>query len=102
MTPPIPLGNRVLVVQLDNDTTKGGLTLPGGRSSVDKYRRGKIVAVGSGRILESGMIVDMAVAVGDVVRYGMHAGVPVRYQGDEFIVIPENELLCKDPEDGPS
>lgn len=93
---PIPIGNRVLVVKLDNDLSRGGLSLPSG-SSADKHRRGKVLAVGSPRILESGERIPLSVSVGQTVMYGMHAGVPVRFQGEEYWVIPEGELLAVDP-----
>lgn len=89
-----PMGDRVLVqVSEAEETTAGGIILPD--SAREKPQRGTIVAVGPGRLLDSGQRGELAVNVGDVVFYGKYSGTEVELDGDgEFVVLRETDILA--------
>ena len=88
-----PLGDRVLVKRLEADEkTKGGIILPD--SAKEKPREGTIVALGQGRLLESGDRAEFSVKAKDRVLFSSYAGSEVNIDGDEFIVLSEDEILA--------
>jgi chaperonin GroES len=88
-----PLGNRVLVQRSKVKTTKGGILLPD--SAQEKPKEGKVVAVGPGKMDDSGQIEALSVQVGDTVLFGSYAGTEVKGMGedDEFLILSEDEIL---------
>ena len=88
-----PLDDRVLVKQSDaEETTAGGIVLPD--TAKEKPQRGKIVAVGAGKLLDSGKRGDMSVKKGDDVFYGKYAGTEIKIDGEEFVILKESDILA--------
>ena len=88
-----PLGDRVVLNQLEaEETTKSGIVLPG--NAQEKPQQAEIIAVGPGGIVD-GKEVEMQVAVGDKVIYSKYAGTEVKLDGEEFIVVRQNDIVAK-------
>ena len=91
-----PLGDRVLVQRLEEEEEKtvGGIYIPD--TAREKPQRGKVVAVGAGRLTEDGKRLPMDVKVGDEVLFGKYAGsdVPKTIDGVEYLVIKEDEIYA--------
>ena len=88
-----PLDDRVLVEQCEaEEVTAGGSVLPA--SAQEKPQRGKVLAVGPGRLLDSGERGTPCVKVGDEVFYGKYAGSDVEIDGDTYVIIKENDILA--------
>jgi len=89
-----PLGDRVLIKQLEAEgKTKGGIVLPD--TAKEKPQEGKVVAVGPGKVLESGKVQEPEVEVGDKVLYGKYSGTEVTTKsGEEYIIVKEEDILA--------
>ena len=88
-----PLGDRVVLKHLEaEETTKSGIVLPG--NAQEKPQQAEIIAVGPGGIVD-GKEVEMQVAVGDKVIYSKYAGTEVKLDGEEFIVVRQNDIVAK-------
>lgn len=88
-----PLGNRVLLeVIKEEEKTVRGLVLP--ESAKEKPQTAKVVAVGSGKVLEDGKRADMDVAVGDKVIFEKYAGSEVKYEGNEYLVVKDSDIIA--------
>ena len=88
-----PLGDRAVLKQLEaEETTKSGIVLPG--NAQEKPQQAEIIAVGPGGIVD-GKEVEMQVAVGDKVIYSKYAGTEVKLDGEEFIVVRQNDIVAK-------
>lgn len=89
-----PLHDRVVIRRSEEETkTAGGIVLPG--SATEKPLQGEIVAVGTGRVLENGDILKLAVKVGDKVIFGPYAGSnTVKVNGEDLLVMGESEILA--------
>ena len=88
-----PLVDRVVLKQLEaEETTKSGIVLPG--NAQEKPQQAEIIAVGPGGIVD-GKEVEMQVAVGDKVIYSKYAGTEVKLDGEEFIVVRQNDIVAK-------
>jgi chaperonin GroES len=89
-----PLDDRVVVEPLDaEEKTSGGILLPD--TAKQKPQQGKVVAVGPGKLLESGSRALVAVKIGDTVMYGKYAGSEVEVSGKEFKILRESDILAK-------
>lgn len=87
-----PLEDRVLVKPIENETkTASGIFLP--ESAKEKPVRGKVVAVGPGKLLENGKRAEMSVRSGSTVVYGKYAGSEVEIKGEKHLILRESELL---------
>ena len=87
-----PLADKVLVERLEADSvTAGGIVLP--ESAKEKPLMGDVVAVGDGKLLDSGARGEMSVKKGDVVLYGKYGGSEVEVDGVEYKILRESELL---------
>jgi len=87
-----PLNDRVLIKRVAEETqTAGGLYIPD--SAKEKPQRGVVVAVGKGRILDDGSRVALDVSKGDTVLFGKYAGSEIKLDGEEHIVLKEDEIL---------
>ncbi|MCA9291354.1 MAG: co-chaperone GroES [Phycisphaerales bacterium] len=87
-----PLEDRVLIKPLDPETkTASGIFLP--ESAKEKPMQGKIVAVGPGRLLDSGERVKPTVKKGDTVVYGKYAGTEIEIKNNPHLIMRESELL---------
>lgn len=89
-----PLDDRVVVKPLDaEEVTAGGIVLPD--AAKEKPQRGKVVAVGVGKLLDSGNRGELSVAVGDEVIFGKYGGSEVEVDGEEFKILRESDILAK-------
>ncbi len=91
----VPLGDRILVKRSDNDEqmTSGGIIIPD--TAKEKPQEGEVVAVGSGRTLDSGDRQPVDVAVGDLVLFAKYGGTEVTYDNIEFLILREDDILAK-------
>ena len=88
-----PLGDKVLIKpREEEDTSAGGIVLPD--SAKEKPQEGEVVAVGAGKILDSGERSEMTVKVGDVVIYSKYGGTEVTIDGEDYLLMDESSLLA--------
>jgi chaperonin GroES len=88
-----PLHDRVLVRREEEETkTAGGIVLPG--SAAEKPSRGEVIAAGKGKINEQGDVRPLDVKVGDKVIFGQYAGSTVKVNGEELLIMGENEIFA--------
>jgi len=87
-----PLGDRVVVKPLEaEEVTKGGIILPD--SAKEKQQKGKVLAVGTGRILDNGTRVPLDVRDGDIVIYSKYGGTEIKIEGEEYLIVAERDIL---------
>jgi chaperonin GroES len=88
-----PLGDKIIVKRLEAESkTKGGIVLPD--SAKEKPKRGKVLAVGAGKVLDSGETVKPSVSVGDQVIFSSYAGTEITIEGDEVLVMSQDDILA--------
>ncbi|KTC38262.1 MAG: co-chaperone GroES [Pseudomonas sp.] len=89
-----PLHDRVVIRRSEEEKkTAGGIVLPG--SAAEKANSGEVIAVGTGKVLESGEVRALAVKVGDKVVFGPYSGSnTVKVDGEDLLVMAENEILA--------
>ena len=88
-----PLDDRVLVRQSEaEETTAGGIVLPD--TAKEKPQRGKVVAAGPGKMLDSGKRGKPSLKRGDEVFYGKYASAEVKIDGQEFVILRESDVLA--------
>ena len=88
-----PLHDRVIVKRLDQETkTASGIVLPD--AAAEKPDQGKVLAVGNGKILEDGKVRALDVKVGDTVLFGKYSGQTVKVQGEEVLVMREEDIMA--------
>ncbi len=89
-----PLDDRVVVEPSDaEEVTAGGIVLPD--AAQEKPQRGKVVAVGAGKLLDSGNRGELSVGIGDEVIYGKYGGSDVEVDGQELKILRESDILAK-------
>jgi len=87
-----PLHDRVLIQRVkEEEKTKGGIIIPD--SAKEKPVEGKVTAVGNGRILEDGKVRKLEVKKGDRVLFGKYSGAEVKIDGEDFVMLREEEIL---------
>jgi len=88
-----PLYDRVVVKRLENqeNTTSGGLFIPD--SAKEKPQEGEVAAVGKGKRLENGTLVELDVRVGDRILFGKYSGSDIKLDGNEYMIMREDEIL---------
>ncbi|MFD3006584.1 co-chaperone GroES [Thermus scotoductus] len=88
-----PLGDRVVVKRIEEEPkTKGGIVLPD--TAKEKPQKGKVIAVGSGRVLENGQKVPLEVKEGDIVVFAKYGGTEIEIDGEEYVILSERDLLA--------
>jgi chaperonin GroES len=88
-----PLGDRIVIEQVETEEkTASGIVLPD--TAKEKPQEGRVVAVGSGRILESGERVALELKEGDKVIFSKYAGTEVKLDGKEYLILRENDVLA--------
>jgi chaperonin GroES len=88
-----PLGDKVVVQPMQREeTTKSGIVLPD--TAKEKPQEGRIVAVGTGRMLDNGERVKLEVSEGQRVLYAKYAGTEVKLDGEEFLILSEKDILA--------
>lgn len=88
-----PLGERVVIKVLESEEkTKSGIVLPD--TAKEKPQLGKVLAIGSGKLLENGQRVALDVKVNDKVLFAKYAGTEVKLDGEEYMVLKESDVLA--------
>jgi len=88
-----PLHDRVIIKRMEDETTSpGGIVIPD--SAAEKPIRGKVVAVGKGKITDSGSIRALDVKRGDKVLFGKYSGTEVKVDGEELLVMREEDIMA--------
>ena len=88
-----PLGDRVVVRALDpQEKTKSGLVVPD--TAKEKPQEGKVIAVGTGRLLDDGSVKALEIKNGDRVLYGKYSGTEVSLEGEEYLILREDDVLA--------
>lgn len=88
-----PLGDRIVVRPLDaQEKTKSGLVLPD--SAKEKPQEGKVLAVGTGRLLDDGSLRALEIKHGDRVLYGKYSGSEVSLEGEDYLILREEDVLA--------
>jgi chaperonin GroES len=89
-----PLDDRVVVQPLDaEEVTAGGIVLPD--AAREKPQRGKVIAVGKGKLLDSGARGELSVSIGDEVIFGKYGGSEVEVNGEDYKILRESDILAK-------
>jgi chaperonin GroES len=87
-----PLQDRILVQRVEEEaTTKGGIIIPD--TAKEKPAEGKVVAVGNGKLGEDGKRVPLEIKTGDRILFGKYAGTEVKIEGEEFLIMREDDVL---------
>ncbi|MFD1851569.1 co-chaperone GroES [Oceanobacillus bengalensis] len=88
-----PLGDRVIIELVEQEEkTASGIVLPD--SAKEKPQEGKVVAVGTGRVLDNGERVALEVSEGNRIIFSKFAGTEVKYEGTEYLILRENDILA--------
>jgi chaperonin GroES len=89
-----PLYDRILVKRVEEDEQMvGGIIIPD--TAKEKPQQGEVVAVGEGKVLDSGERQAPDVAAGDTVLFGKYAGTEITYEDDEYLILREEDILAK-------
>jgi chaperonin GroES len=89
-----PLDDRVVVEPMDaEEMTAGGIVLPD--TAKEKPQRGTVIAVGPGKLLESGQRSSLSVSVGDQVLFGKYGGTEIEVDGQDVKILRESDILAK-------
>ncbi|MFC4324320.1 co-chaperone GroES [Litchfieldia salsa] len=88
-----PLGDRVVIELVQSEEkTASGIVLPD--SAKEKPQEGKVIAVGTGRVLDNGERVALEVSEGDRIIFSKYAGTEVKYEGTEYLILRESDILA--------
>jgi len=87
-----PLQDRVILKRVEEEAkTSGGIIIPD--TAKEKPQQGKILAVGPGKVLDSGTRVEMTVKKGDKVLFGKYSGSEIKIDGEELLIMREDDIL---------
>ena len=87
-----PLHDRVVIRRKEEETkTAGGIVLPG--SAKEKPQQGEVLAIGHGRLLDSGELRPLDLKVGDVVVFGQYSGQTIKIDGEELLIMQESDIF---------
>ena len=87
-----PLHDRILVRRVEEaDTTRGGIIIPD--SAKDKPQEGEVISAGKGKISEEGKVRPLDVKEGDRILFGRYSGTEIKIDGEDFIIMREEEVL---------
>ena len=88
-----PLHDRVIIRRMEEEkTSPGGIVIPD--SATEKPVKGEVVAVGNGKILESGDVRPLDLKVGDIILFGKYSGTEVSVDGEELLVMREDDITA--------
>ncbi len=88
-----PLHDRVIIKRLEQENrSAGGIVIPD--SAAEKPQRGEVIAVGNGKLLDNGEGRPLDLKVGDTVLFGKYSGNEVKVDGDELVVMREDEIMA--------
>jgi len=87
-----PLHDRIVVKRIEeSETTRGGIIIPD--TAKDKPQEGEVIAVGKGKISEEGKVRPLDVKEGDRILFGKYSGTEIKLDGEDFIIMREEEVL---------
>ncbi|MDL2275771.1 co-chaperone GroES [Desulfosarcina sp. OttesenSCG-928-G10] len=87
-----PLQDRILVQRVEEETkTKGGIIIPD--TAKEKPAEGKVVAVGNGKMGDDGKRIALEIKVGDQILFGKYSGTEVKIEGEEYLIMREDDVL---------
>jgi chaperonin GroES len=87
-----PLRDRILVKRIEEEEQKvGGIIIPD--TAKEKPQQGKVVAVGNGRVNDEGKVLPLDVKAGDTILFGKYAGTEIKIEGQEYLILREDEVL---------
>ncbi len=87
-----PLQDRVIVKRIEEEEkTKGGIIIPD--TAKEKPQEGKVIAVGKGKVTEGGKLIPLDVKVGDRILFGKYSGTEVKIEGEEHLIMREEDIL---------
>lgn len=87
-----PLHDRIIVKRLEEDNkTAGGIFIP--ETAKEKPQKGEVIAVGKGKKAEDGKVTPLEVKVGDKVLFGKYAGTEIKIEGQEYLIMREDDIL---------
>ena len=87
-----PLHDRIIVRRIEeSEQMRGGLYIPD--TAKEKPQEGEVIAVGNGKVLENGTKTELDVKVGDRILFGKYAGSEVKLDGDEYLILREDDVL---------
>jgi len=87
-----PLHDRILVRRVEEaETTRGGIIIPD--SAKDKPQEGEVISTGKGKVNEDGKVFPLAVKEGDRILFGKYAGTEIKLDGEDFVIMREEEVL---------
>jgi chaperonin GroES len=88
-----PLHDRLLIRRIEEkETAKGGIIIPD--SAKEKPQEGEVIAAGNGKVLENGTKTTLDVKVGDKVLFGKYSGTDIKIDGEEVLILREDEVLA--------
>ena len=88
-----PLYDRVVVKRMEEErTSPGGIVIPD--NATEKPMRGEVLAVGDGRVMDNGEVRPVAVKIGETVLFGKYSGTEVRLDGDDLVVMREDDVMA--------
>ena len=88
-----PLYDRLVVKRLEEEEkTKGGIIIPD--AAKEKPQEGRVIAVGEGKVLENGQKSPLSVKVGDKILFGKYSGTEIKIDGDEHLILREDDVLA--------
>jgi chaperonin GroES len=88
-----PLGDRIVVKQIDaQEKTKGGIVLPD--TAKEKPQEAKVIAIGTGKLLEDGKVKALEIKTGDRILYGKYSGTEVTVEGTDYLILKEEDVLA--------
>ena len=88
-----PLYDRILVKRIEEETkTKGGIIIPD--AAKEKPQEGRVVAVGAGKMLETGKTAPLIVKAGDKILFGKYSGSEIKVDGEEHLILREDDILA--------
>lgn len=90
----LPLGDRVLVKPTEEkEVKKGGIIIPD--TAKERPQEGEVIAVGPGKIDDSGKRIPMDVKAGDKILYGKYSGTEIKIDGKEYLIMNQEDIQCK-------
>ena len=88
-----PLGDRIVIELVEaEEKTASGIIVPD--SAKEKPQEGKVIAAGTGRVLENGQRVDLEVKEGDKIIFSKYSGTEVKHEGNEYLILRESDVLA--------
>ncbi|MBM7609975.1 chaperonin GroES [Lysinibacillus composti] len=88
-----PLGDRIIIELVEvEEKSQFGIVLPD--SAKEKPQQGKVIAVGNGRVLDNGTRVELEVKEGDQIIFSKYSGTEVKYEGNEYLILKETDVLA--------